>query len=222
MMTTYTDQIKLSAPIPGLDLAQGDSLQDALEAIAEKFADIDKVLEKELFPSGPTDISAKHIKYTGDDTLTGSLSAEAIQLEGSLLKVEATRQDQAVDVTFKAADFTLPAGAKIARSTVNVSGQRDQGRTEIANHTRNTEATMSIGYNRFPVIVDARVVVSMPDGGEVELKKTIQIDSAESFSQETPYELIDRTTKAKSTDLEAAFKQMSARVKSLENRKAGV
>jgi len=217
-MDSWTEDIKLSGPIPELDLQTGDSLQNALEAIAKEFGKINQLLEKELFPSSSTEITAANVKYVSEDPITGSLSGEALQYEGSLLKVEAVRQDHDVTLTFKAADFELPAGAKIASSTVNISGQRDSGRTEIANHTRNTEASMSIAYNRFPVTVDSRVVIMNAAGEEIELRKSVVVNSDKTYTQETPYEITDRTSQAKPTDLEGALKQFSARIKSLEKR----
>lgn len=219
MMNIFTGDIKLSAPIPELDLQTGDSLQDALEAIASEFGKINGLLEKELFPNSPTEITAANVKFVSDESITGSLSADAMQFEGSLLKIDAVRQENDVSLTFKAADINIPAGSQIVSSTVNITGQRDLGRTEIANHTKTTEASMSIAYNRFPVTVDARVVILTPTG-EVELRKSIQVDSAKTISQETPYDITDRTTQAKPSDMEGAMKQALARIKSLETRTA--
>lgn len=215
-MVTYTDEIRMSGPIPEFGIKQDDTLQSALEKMASAFMEKIQIIDKEIFPVSP-EVTTESIKHIGDIINGTELASDAKALEGSTVKVEFARQTEDVQLTFKATDFPIPEGSVIRSSRVNISGERYMGRNEIAN-TDQPEMVVSIGYNRFPITVDARVVVNTPTG-EVELKKVLRYESAKDLAQETPYEVIDRTTQAKPTNLKEVLKQFDSRIKSVENFK---
>lgn len=214
---TFTDNIKMAAPIPELGINEGDTFQSALEKFAVIITDIRTLLNNEVYPGAPA-MSTDQIKHD-DDTLLSpdGLSPDAAQFDGKKIKIESVRHDETVDITFKTTDFDIPAGSTLASSIVNISGQRNMGRTEITN-TKERELVVNVAYNRFPVTLDARVVYTTATG-DVELRKSIVINSDKDFSQETPYEVIDRTTNSKPTYLKDTLRQMSGRIKSLESGK---
>jgi len=215
-MTPYTDEIRMAGPVPEFGIEQDDTLQSAMEKIGIAFAKVEKMLDKEFHPA-PQPITLDSIKISDDFFIGNGLSYDAKQFEGKTIFVEAVRQQQDVSVTFKTVDFDIPPGTFLASNIVNVSGQRDMGRTEITN-TKNKEMTLSVGYNRFPVVIEARVVFTTPTG-DVELRKAINISSEKDFAQATPYDVIDRTTQAKPIGLKGLLKQFEGRIKAVENPK---
>lgn len=215
-LVTYSDEIRIAAPIPEFGISQDDTLQQALEKMAKAYAEIKSLLDRELYPVSQ-EMTTENIKHV-DDTLSGSgMSPDAMQFDGTKFKVEAERQPEDMKVTFKAVDFEIPAGSSVASSKVNISGQRHMGRSEIIN-TDQKEMTVNIGYNRFPVTIDSRVVLTTPTG-DVELKKQVVINADKTISQETPYEIIDRTSQAKPSDLKEVIRQFNSRIQSLEATK---
>ena len=215
-MVQFTADIRLSAPIPSLNLPKDSSLQDVLEAMAAELARQSQLLESEIYPAGQT-ITTDDIKYTGDHFSSNGLSPTAAQFEGSPLKVETIKNANDIELKFKATDFDIPADSTIASSTVNITGGLSMGRTQILN-TIEPAMNQSIGYARFPVTLDARVVVTTPKG-DVELKKSVTISSDGEISQEIPYEVIDRTTNPKPTNLTELAAQISDRLKIAERKK---
>lgn len=217
-MRNFTNDIKLSAPIPSLGLAQGDSLQYALEVIAELLTKHDKTLEQELYPQ-QRDLTTDDIKYTGDGFAPTGLSPEAQAIEDvAKIKIETVKGENDVELKFDVTGFDLPEGAAIASTIFNVAGQLSMGRTEIAN-TKQPAGTINIAYARFPVTVDARVVVAIPDKGDVELRKTMTLTSDNEIAEETPFQVTDRTTQKKPTNLTEIFTQMNSRIKYTERKK---
>lgn len=217
MMRIYTGEIRLSAPIPSLGLAQDATLQDALEAIASRLKKQDDLLEREIYPPAPS-ISTDDIKYTGEGFSTTGLGPEAQELEDNArFKIETVKGSDDVEVKFNVTDFDLPEGSAIASSVVNMSGELHMGRSEITN-TKQTGGTVNVPYARFPVTVDARVVVATPKG-DVELRKSVTLTSDKNVAEETPWQVTDRTTQPKPTNLTEVFSQMNARLKSAEKKK---
>jgi hypothetical protein len=217
-MRSYTAQILLSRPIPSLGLSQGASLQDALEAMAERIVKQDELLQREIFPAD-FNITTDDIKYTGEGFSSTGLGPEAQELEeNAKLKIETVKGDSDVELKFSATDFGLPEGAVIASTVVNVSGEMHMGRSEITN-TKQQAGTVNIGYARFPVTVDARVVVNVPGKGDIELRKTMEITSDKDINQETPFQITDRTVQKKPTNLTEVLAQTGSRLKSAERKK---
>lgn len=217
-MRTYTDEIRLSAPIPALGLGKDATLQEALEAIVKRIQQAEDVLEKEIYPPSPL-ITTDDIKYTGDGFSPNGLGPEAIELEeAARFKLETVKGEKDVELKFKATDFKLPEGAVIASSTVNISGELSMGRSEITN-TKQPGGTINVAYARFPITVDARVIVNVPDKGDIELRKTMQITSDKEIIEETPFQITDRTVQAKPTNLTEVFSQLGTRLKSAEKKR---
>ena len=50
-MINYADETRLGKPIPELGLGPDNTMFDAVQAIAQRLAAHDELLEKELFPS---------------------------------------------------------------------------------------------------------------------------------------------------------------------------
>jgi hypothetical protein len=218
-MQYYADEIIFSKPIPSLGLPAGETLETVILKLAEKLAEASGTLERELFPSGNNAIvSTADIKHNGGFGVPGN-GIEAQKLEGSEFKVKAERGEKAIDVSFDAAELIkLSEGQQIVSTTVNISGQKLHGRSQIAN-TKESKLRTSIEYSRFPVTLDARVMVATADG-DVELRKQFKITSDESIEQATPYEVIDRTSRNNPTNLEEVMLQVDARLKNLETKKA--
>lgn len=215
-MVTYTNDIRLSAPIPSLDLPKDATLQEALEALAALANSHEDLLQKEIYPVASS-MSTDDIKYTGDAFSAKGLSPMAQQFEGTKLKIETVRTDQNVELKFKSTDFNIPEDSTIASSVVHISGSVSMGRSEILN-TKEPGMNVNIGYARFPVTLDARVVVTTPDG-DVELKKTMTISSEEELNQEIPYDIVDRIPQKKPTNLTEVFDQLGNRLKAAEKKK---
>lgn len=213
-MITYTDEMRVASPIPQLEISQDELLQSAIEKLAKAIVDIRGMLDREFYPAAAP-VSTDAIKHEPGSISKGGSDAD--QFEGTKLKIETTRNDQDMSVTFKAVDFEIPAGSTLASSTVNVSGQRDKGRTEIIN-SKEPEMTLSVAYNRFPITLDSRVVITTASG-DVELRKKLVINSDKSISQETPYEIVDRTIQSTPTTLQDLLVQFDTRLKSVEAAK---
>lgn len=218
MVNYYADEVIFDDPIPELNLPAGSSLKTVILSMVQKQAEIEQMIKGELYPAGQNGITAKDIKY--ETIISGGMGLEAQKIDGSEIKVKLERGPQAADVTVNARDFiTLPEGAKIVSSVLNITGQKENGRTQIVPSSKQPIMNVSVPYSRFPITVDARVVVNTVDG-DVELRKTVQVISDESIEQMTKFETIDRTSKPVAADLEAAMKQVETRLKHLETKKA--
>lgn len=216
-MQRFTEDIKLSAPIPILGLSEGDSLQDALEAIAKRIHKQDELLEREIYPSA-TVMTTDDIKYTGEGfTITGMGPEAKFLEENAQIKIETVKGEADVELKFNAQDFDLPEGAVIASSIVNVSGELHMGRTTIAN-TKQAAGTINVPYARFPITLDATIVVATPKG-DVELRKTTQISSDKDLAEQTPFTVTDRTIQPKPESMTEVIQQMQTRLKSAEKKK---
>ncbi len=219
-MLTYADEITFGESIPELGTGPEATLKDVILKLVEVVFKQNDLLQRELFPvTSNTAITAKDIAF--DDPDSGNLSIEAQKIQGSEIKVKMERGSEAATLSYDLEEMlTLPEGSKIASAVVNISGQKLNGRTQVVPASKQKSMSVSIGYNRFPVTLDARVVVLTKDDGEVELRKTIEVKSEKDITQTTPYEVIDRTSAPATGDLESAIKRIAARVTHLETKKA--
>lgn len=215
-MKYYADEITFEDSIPELNLPAGTNLKDVILRIVEKIISTDGLLQGELYPTGHNSITAKDIQYEG--TTQGGLSQEAQKLIGSEIKIKVERGAQAADITLNAKDFiTLPPGAQIASSSISVSGQKENGRTQIVPSSKQPIMNVNVNYSRFPLTIDARVIVNTVDG-DVELRKSIQVNADQSIEQMTPFEVTDRNSQPVVADLQGAMKQIESRINHLETK----
>lgn len=219
-MYRYTDEIIHNEAIPELGLPTGSSLTQIISALVAKGVNVDKLLDKELFPATPAK-TTDDITYKGQAD-TNQLGIEAQKLTGSALKVSVTRQDNAADVLYKVDDFELPEGASITSTVVNISGQKVNGRSQIVPNGKSRSMDVSVGYNMFPITIDARVVVATKTG-EVELRKSTVLQANESASVNEEYEIIDRSAgQAGDIKLTNKIEQYEARLRKAESRLSAI
>lgn len=215
-MQRYTTEIIHPHAIPELGIAANTTLAQILAIIGQKLGGIDLMLEQELFPQQPPKTSDE-IVFNGD-TGVANLGIEAQKLAGSELKIDLTRQEEAMELKYNALDFKLPEGAKVASVQVNIAGQKYQGRTTIISG-KNPEMQIPIAYNRFPITLESRVIVATKTG-DVEMKKTMTISAeAQSKSEVVEYEVIDRSASPSGpSPLTDKIKQLETRLAKAESR----
>lgn len=66
-----------------------------------------------------------------------SLGVEAKSLTDSIFSVSLDRGDNVADISYATDDFVVPDGSKIVSTSVNISGQKHNGRTQILNTKSN-------------------------------------------------------------------------------------
>lgn len=211
-MFLFTDEIRHEEAIPELGVDAGSSLAHIINKMVEKFVDINNAMDKETFSASASGISAKNILYSNEQPL--SLGVEAKKLTDSIFSVSLDRGDNVADISYATDAFVVPDGSKIVSTSVNISGQKHNGRTQILN-TKSNKLTHSIQYNRFPIIVDARVVVATKTG-DVELRKTVVLAGDKTVKQSLQYDIIDRSIQRVDNTLDGVIRDLDDRLKRIE------
>lgn len=213
-LQTDSEEVIHGKALPALGLGADAKLSDIISKISDRLENIEKILNKELFPP----VNDKPI--TTDDIISPAapvtLRSDALALKESSLDYEVKKSETDVEITYDAHVSNLPPGSQVLATSVTISGQKRFGRTQIA-ATKKPRMTASIAYSRFPVTLDARVRVGTPTG-DVELTRKVQVSSDEQGAFSQPYEVKDLSPVVNAASLTEVIAQMDQRLKNIERK----
>lgn len=147
------------------------------------------------------DMSTGNIKHEGGigDLTKTVLSADASALADRNVQFDVVPADGGADITVDLSQITtkLPQDNVVTKSNIVVSGKQDStGSTTIFN-TSNKYASTKVPLDRFPLTVQANVVVNTPSG-DVNLNRTFQVQAGDGMDNLRTMDVKDTTAPEKS------------------------
>jgi hypothetical protein len=204
-----------------LGIYDGQPLNEAISKLIagyRKVVTVEKKLERsELLASNKGTDAITH--EGAADIIGDSLSVEAAKMTSAKISYEVEESGDSTKLSYdlSSVEADIPAGYKILRKKVVVTGEKLAGKTQIIN-TDKLSGSIPIPYVRYPLSIQATVTV-VGEKGEIELSKNITVQSTDKSAKTKPLDVIDRTNRAKAEySLKDVLDSYSARLSGIENR----